>query len=91
MSLVSRLRSLSMLTRFGAISLLLTLAVGVVLSSVLSSAISERAREQAEWTVIVTVRLGLQPQLTREDLANGFDAERLAGVERAIEAAATGA
>jgi diguanylate cyclase (GGDEF)-like protein len=77
-----------MLTRFGAISLLLTLAVGLVLSSVLSTAISERAREQAEWTVIVTVRLGLQPQLTPEDLANGFDAERLAGVERAIEAAA---
>jgi diguanylate cyclase (GGDEF)-like protein len=62
--------------------------VGLVLSSVLSTAISERAREQAEWTVIVTVRLGLQPQLTPEDLANGFDAERLAGVERAIEAAA---
>jgi diguanylate cyclase (GGDEF)-like protein len=77
-----------MLARFGAISLLLTLAVGLVLSSVLSSAISERAREQAEWTVIVTVRLGLQPQLTPEDLANGFDAERLAGVERAIKAAA---
>ncbi|MCW2530686.1 MAG: putative signaling protein [Blastococcus sp.] len=88
MSLLRRLRGASMLTRFGAISLLLTLAVGLVLSSVLSTAISERAREQAEWTVIVTVRLGLQPQLTPEDLANGFDAERLAGVERAIEAAA---
>jgi diguanylate cyclase (GGDEF)-like protein len=77
-----------MLTRFGAISLLLTLAVGFALSSVLSSAISERAREQAEWTVIVTVRLGLQPQLTPQDLAEGFDAARLAGVERAIRAAA---
>jgi diguanylate cyclase (GGDEF)-like protein len=88
MSLLRRLRGASMLTRFGAISLLLTLAVGLVLSSVLSTAISERAREQAEWTVIVTVRLGLQPQLTPEDFANGFDAERLAGVERAIEAAA---
>jgi diguanylate cyclase (GGDEF)-like protein len=77
-----------MLTRFGAISLLLTLAVGFALSSVLSSAISERAREQAEWTVIVTVRLGLQPQLTPQDLAEGFDADRLAGVQRAIRAAA---
>jgi diguanylate cyclase (GGDEF)-like protein len=88
MSLLRRLRGASMLTRFGAISLVLTLAVGLLLSSVLSTAISERAREQAEWTVIVTVRLGLQPQLTREDLAHGFDAERLAGVERAIAAAA---
>jgi diguanylate cyclase (GGDEF)-like protein len=88
MSLLRRLRGASLLVRFGAISLLLTLAVGVVLSSVLSTAISERAREQAEWTVIVAVRLGLMPQLTREDLAEGFDATRLAGVEEAIEAAA---
>jgi diguanylate cyclase (GGDEF)-like protein len=88
MSLLRRLRGASMLIRFGAISLLLTLAVGLVLSSVLSSAISERAREQAEWTVIVTVRLGLQPQLTAEDLAEGFDADRLARVEQAIRVAA---
>ena len=88
MSLLRRLRGASLLVRFGAISLLLTLAVGVVLSSVLSTAISERAREQAEWTVIVAVRLGLMPQLTREDLAEGFDATRLARVEQAIEAAA---
>jgi diguanylate cyclase (GGDEF)-like protein len=88
MSLLRRLRGASLLVRFGAISLLLTLAVGVVLSSVLSTAISERAREQAEWTVIVAVRLGLMPQLTREDLAEGFDATRLARVEEAIEAAA---
>ena len=87
MRLLRRVRGTSMLVRFGVISLLLTLAVGLVLSAVLSSAISERAREQAEWTVIVTVRLGLQPQLTPEDLANGFDPERLAAVQRAIEAA----
>jgi hypothetical protein len=39
MSLFRRLRGTSLLTRFGAISLLLTLAVGAVLASVLSSAI----------------------------------------------------
>jgi diguanylate cyclase (GGDEF)-like protein len=87
MSLLRRMRGASMLIRFGAISLLLTLAVGVVLSSVLSTAITERARQQAEWTVIVTVRLGLMPQLTPQDLADGFDAERLAAVERAVSSA----
>src|SRR3954467_7033758 len=87
MSPLRRLRGASMLIRFGAISLLLTLAVGVVLSSVLSTAITERARQQAEWTVIVTVRLGLMPQLTPQDLADGFDAERLAAIERAVSAA----
>src|SRR4051812_7325903 len=87
MGALRRLRGASMLVRFGAISLLLTLAVGVVLASVLSTAITERARQQAEWTVIVTVRLGLMPQLTAQDLADGLDAERMAAVERAVGAA----
>jgi diguanylate cyclase (GGDEF)-like protein len=88
MSLLRRLRGTSLLTRFGVISLLLTIAVGGLLASVLSDAIAERARQQAEWTAIVTVRLGVQPQLTPQDLAEGFDPERLASVERAVTAAA---
>src|SRR3712207_5689844 len=88
MSLLRRLRGASLLTRFAVVSLVLTVAVGAVLSSLLSDAIAERAREQAEWTAIVTVRLGLQPQLTPEDLADGFDAGRLARVEQAVAAAA---
>jgi diguanylate cyclase (GGDEF)-like protein len=82
-----RLRTPSLLARFGAISLVLTIAVGWVLASVLGDAIAERARQQAEWTAIVTVRLGLQPQLTPEDLADGFDVTRLAAVDEAVEAA----
>src|SRR3954470_19386560 len=88
MRFLRRLRDTSLLARFGVISLVLTVAVGVLLSSVLSSAIAERAREQAEWTVIVTVRLGLQPQLTPEDLARGFDPQRLSRVAEAVNAAA---
>src|SRR4051794_21805455 len=87
MSLLRRVRGASMLIRFGAISLVLTVAVGVVLSYVLSTAITERARQQAEWTVIVAVRLGLMPQLTPADFAHGFDPQRLAAVERSVNAA----
>jgi diguanylate cyclase (GGDEF)-like protein len=87
MSLLRRLRATSLLTRFGVVSLVLTIALGAVLASLLGNAIAERAREQAEWTAIVTVRLGLQPQLTPEDLSGGFDAERLARVEQAVAAA----
>src|SRR3954465_4942944 len=87
MGALRRLRGASMLVRFGAISLLLTLAVGVVLSYVLSTAITERARQQAEWTVIVAVRLGLMPQLTPAAFAHGFAPQRLAAVERSIHAA----
>jgi diguanylate cyclase (GGDEF)-like protein len=88
MSLLRRLRGTSLLTRFGVVSLLLTVGLGAVLSSVLSNSIAERAREQAEWTVTVTVRLGLQPQLTPRDLAEGFAPERLARVEEAVDEAA---
>jgi diguanylate cyclase (GGDEF)-like protein len=88
MGLVRRLRERSLLVRFGVLSLLLTVGVGFVLSHVLSSAIEARAQEQAEWTVVGTVRLGLQPQLTPSDLANGFDATRLEAVDRAVDRAA---
>jgi diguanylate cyclase (GGDEF)-like protein len=88
MSFLHRLRNTSLLARFAAISLVLTIAVGMVLSSVLSTAIAERAREQAEWTAIVTVRLGLQPQLTPRDLREGFDSGLLLEVDRAVHAAA---
>src|SRR6187397_2069229 len=90
MRLLRRVRGTSLLTRFGLVSLVLTVAVGVVLSTVLSNAIAERAREQAEWTAIVTVRIGLQPQLTPADLAHGFDGRRLAAVDEAVDAAKNG-
>ncbi|MCV2490213.1 EAL domain-containing protein [Geodermatophilus sp. YIM 151500] len=87
MALLRRLRTSSLLLRFGVLSLLLTLGVGALLSTVLSRSITERAREQAEWTVISTVRLGLQPQLHPYDLTNGFDPDRLDRVQRAVRAA----
>jgi len=88
MDLVRRLRGSSLLVRFAVLGLLLTVGVGLVLAHVLTSAIENRAQEQAEWTVIGTVRLGLQPQLTPGDLLNGFDASRLAAIDLAIDQAA---
>ena len=54
----------------------------------LSTSIEDRARQQAEDAALMAVRLGLQPQFTPADLADGFDAERLAGVEQAVDDAA---
>ena len=88
MYLLRRLRESSLLVRFGVLGLLLTVGVGLVLAHVLSTAIATRAQEQAEWTVIGTVRLGLQPQFTPADLANGFPASRLTKVDLAIDQAA---
>jgi diguanylate cyclase (GGDEF)-like protein len=88
MTLLRRVRNASLLVHFGAIGLVLTIVVGMVLAFVLSTVIAERAREQAEWTALVTVRLGLQPQLTPEDLEHGFGSRVLADVDRAVRAAA---
>src|SRR5688500_16628904 len=88
MSLLGRLRTSSLLARFGAISLVLTVAVGAVLASVLSTAIENRARQQAEDAALMAVRLGVQQEFTQADLAEGFAAERLAAVEASIDEAA---
>src|SRR3954447_7584678 len=87
MESIRRIRRSGLLTRFAVISAVLTAAVGLVLSQVLSEAIAQRAREQAAWTATVTVRLAVQPQLSRDDLLNGFDPTRLVGVEGAMRAA----
>src|SRR3954466_9904927 len=88
MRLVRRLRGVSLLARFGAVSLLLTLAVGLVLSSVLSRAIEERARQQAEDAALMAVRLGLQPHFSQSDLIYGFEGRRLEAVEEVLDDAA---
>ena len=88
MRALRRLRESSLLVRFGALGLVLTLGVGFVLAQVLSTAIEKRGLEQAEWTVVGTVRLGLQPQLTPGLIATGIDPARMAAVERAIAEAA---
>ncbi|WP_130504282.1 putative bifunctional diguanylate cyclase/phosphodiesterase [Blastococcus saxobsidens] len=87
MTLLGRLRRVSLLARFAVLSLVLTLGLGVVLGWSRAEAISANALEQAEWTAIVTVRLGLQPQLDADDIAEGFDPDRLARVTQAIRSA----
>ena len=79
----------SLLVHFAVISAILTAAVGLVLYQVHSEAIGERAREQAERAVVLTVRLGLQPQITADDLANGFDPDRLAHVAATVQSSAS--
>src|SRR5438270_11064274 len=88
MGLLRRMQRVSLLTRFGVTGLLLTAVLGLVLADILSNAITERARQQAEWTVIASVRLGLQSRLAPADLANGFPAERLTDIEQAVHASA---
>src|SRR5688500_1941651 len=88
MRLLRRLLGTSLLTRFATVSLLMTIAVGVVLSGLLATVIEDRARQQAEDAALMAVRLGLQPQFTRTELTGGFPASRLIDVEEVVDAAA---
>jgi diguanylate cyclase (GGDEF)-like protein len=84
---VRRVREGSLLLRFGVLGLLLTVGVGFVLAYVLTGTIEDRAQTQAEATVVGTVRLGFQPQLTPYDLAGGFERGRFADVDRVVDRA----
>ena len=53
MTFLRRLGGTSLLARFGVVSLMLTVAVGVVLASVLSTSIEDRARQQAEDAALI--------------------------------------
>ena len=88
MRLLRLLRGTSLLTRFAIVSLLVTIAVGAGLASLLTTVIEDRARQQAEDAALMAVRLGLQPQFTRDDLAGGFPASRLLDVEEVVDDAA---
>ena len=84
MWLLRRLRGTSLLTRFATVSLLMTIAVGVGLSSLQAAVIEDRARQQAEDAALMAVRLGLQPHFTRAELVDGFDADLLAQEEQVV-------
>ena len=88
MRLVRPRRGSGLLARFAVISAVLTAVVGLVLSHVLSASIVQRATQSAEWTVVVAVRMGIEPRLTVQDLENGFDPRRLVPVTKAVAAAA---
>ncbi|MGY1744688.1 putative bifunctional diguanylate cyclase/phosphodiesterase [Blastococcus sp. SYSU D00695] len=88
MALLRRLVPRSLLARFAVLGAVLTVGLGVVLYGAHSAAISERAREQAERTVVVTVRLGLQPLMTAVDLTEGIDPELLAHVADTVRSSA---
>ena len=62
---------LSLLTRFGVLSLVLVLAIGLVAAEVLHRAIRDRATSDAVRTAVVAARVGLLPDLEVADLQHG--------------------
>lgn len=74
------MRKMSLLTKFGLISALPILALGLILSFILESFVRDRAILTARQSIEAAARVGVQPHITEEDLSEGFtelDYERL--------------
>ena len=63
----------SLLTKFGVVSALLIIALGLVLSQILETFVRNRAIEAATQGIEAAARVGVQPHLRGRDLARGLD------------------
>lgn len=74
------MNKMSLLTKFGLISALPILALGLVLSHILEGFVRERAILTARQSIEAAARVGVQPHIRNEELGDGFseiDYERL--------------
>ena len=72
-----RLSRLSLLTRFGVLSVVMLALLAVVLGHVSKREIEARAVTAAEETAVLVARAGVQPNLKQEDLHGTMRAERI--------------
>jgi diguanylate cyclase (GGDEF)-like protein len=83
-SVLERVRRPSLLARVAAVSLLLVVALGLLLSRLLATMIADRALQAAKESAVLTTTIAIQPLLTRHDLAAGLPADKVAALDRAV-------
>src|ERR671925_1772761 len=79
-----RLSRLSLLGRFGLLSAVAILGLGLALGLALNHVIEQRAVATASGEAEVVARLGVQPLLTPTDMGRGFGPERIAELDQAL-------
>ncbi len=83
-TVLERVRRPSLLARVAAVSLVLVVALGLLLSQLLASMIAGRALQAAKDSAVLTTTIAIQPLLTRHDLATGLPADKVAALDRAV-------
>ncbi len=78
------MRRLSLLGRFGIMSAIPIVLLGLVLGQSLDRVIRERALTNAAHSAELIAALAIQPRLSAEELSQGFDAERLEALDRQL-------
>jgi diguanylate cyclase (GGDEF)-like protein len=81
---LERVRHSSLLARVAAVSLVLVVLLGLLLSQLLASMIAGRALQAAKESAVLTTTIAIQPLLTRHDLAAGLPADKVAALDRAV-------
>ena len=66
------MKKMSLLTKFGLISALPILALGLILSHILEGFVRERAILTARQSIEAAARVGVQPHIRDQDLSDGF-------------------
>src|SRR3712207_3356792 len=69
-------KRLSLLTKFGIVSALPILALGLVLSHILEGFVRDRATLTARQSIEAAARVGVQPHIDERDLRVGFSAAK---------------
>ncbi len=73
-----------------AVSLVLVVALGLLLSELLSSMIAHRALQAAQDSAVLTTTIAIQPLLTRGDLVGGIPPAKIAALDRAVHGSRAG-
>ena len=89
-SVLERVRRPSLLARVAAVSLVLVVALGLLLSQLLASMIAGRALQAAKESAVLTTTIAIQPLLTRQDLAGGLPPAKVAALDRAVHGSRDG-
>jgi diguanylate cyclase (GGDEF)-like protein len=89
-SVLSSARRPSLLVRVAAVSLVLVVVLGLLLSQLIASMIARRALDAAKDSAVLTTTIAIQPLLTRFDLANGLPADKVAALDQAVHGSRAG-
>src|SRR5919199_3201559 len=80
----------SLLAKFGILSMVPIVLLGIVLAQSLSGFVRSRALANARQAASIAARLGIQPRLSEQDLRSGLGQKRLQSLDRALRSAVLG-
>jgi hypothetical protein len=83
------MRRMSLLAKFGVLSFVVIALLGLVLANTLRTVIANRGRADARLAAEVAVRVGIQSQLTLEDLDHGIGPARRRLLDTGVYGGAT--